>query len=173
MDAVSELVALIKDQKGIRTAALVWAECIAVDWENGVMDARGVTDDLEYYDVQLGMPGMMIKPKIGSMCLLGILEGESAAAFLIRAEDLELIEIRSANIIINDGDNGGLIRIEDLVKKLNVLEKDINSLKQVYSGWTPVPQDGGGALKTSLASWSSQKLTETTTADLENDKVKH
>lgn len=173
MDAVSELAALIKNRKGISGAVLVWAECIAVDWNNGVMDTRGVTDELEYYDVQLGLSGMMIKPKVGSMCLLGILEGESAAAFLIRAEDPELIEIRSANIVINDGDNGGLIRIEDLVKKLNLLEKDINSLKQTCSGWTPVPQDGGSALKTALASWSAQKLTETKTADLENDKVKH
>ncbi len=37
--------------------------------------------------------------------------------------------------------------LEDLVKKLNAIEKDINDFKGSFGSWVAVPNDGGAALK--------------------------
>ena len=76
-------------------------------------------------------------------------------------------------IKLNDGSLGGLVVISDLVSKLNTLESDINTLKNVFSGWAPVSQDGGTALKTAASTWAGSSITETTEADIENERVKH
>ena len=80
-------------------------------------------------------------------------------------------------IEINGGKNGGLIKIEDLVSRLNAIEDDINNLKTTLTGWTPVAQDGGAALKTTLTipgtGWATKQLAKTKTSDLEDDKITH
>ena len=68
---------------------------------------------------------------------------------------------------------GGLIKIEELVSKLNAVEKDLNSIKNVFSSWTPVSQDGGAALKTAAATWYGATITETQKSELENQTVTH
>ena len=44
--------------------------------------------------------------------------------------------------------------------------------RQKLSGWTPVPNDGGSALKTALSSYISESLKETQVRDIENERVK-
>ena len=83
------------------------------------------------------------------------------------------IEVTGDSIKFNDGAFGGLIKIADLVSKLNTIEQDINTLKQVFSGWTPVSNDGGAALKTAAATWYAQTITETQKSDLENTNITH
>lgn len=46
------------------------------------------------------------------------------------------------------------------------VEAELNSLKQVFSMWAPVPNDGGGTLKTAVSSWAG------TPADVGAAKVK-
>lgn len=81
-------------------------------------------------------------------------------------------DINRENIIFNGGDLGGLIKVEDLTKRLNLIENDINKLKTVMSGWAPVSQDGGAALRTAAASWYGAQLTTTKRGDYENTKIK-
>ena len=127
--------ALEKWREGARQAQLRWVTVDKVDKENKAMDVTGVIDQLEYYDVQLGMGALCIYPKPGTTCLVGIIEGQET-------------------------------------ERLNLIEKDINSLKQKLSGWTPVPNDGGSALKTALSSYISESLKETQVRDIENERVK-
>ncbi len=94
-----------------------------------------------------------------------------AVGFRIKTEKMSA-DINRENIIFNGGDLGGLIKIEDLTKRLNLIENDINKLKTAMSGWTPVPQDGGAALKTAAASWYGAQLTTTKRGDYENTKIK-
>jgi hypothetical protein len=83
------------------------------------------------------------------------------------------IEISSGGVVLNNGEYGGLVKVEDVVSKLNNLENDINTLKQVFSAWSPVSNDGGAALKTAAATWYAQQLTQTVKGDLENTTVTH
>ena len=141
--------ALEKWREGARQAQLRWVTVDKVDKENKAMDVTGVIDQLEYYDVQLGMGALCIYPKPGTTCLVGIIEGQETDAFLISADE-----------------------VDEMTERLNLIEKDINSLKQKLSGWTPVPNDGGSALKTALSSYISESLKETQVRDIENERVK-
>lgn len=75
-------------------------------------------------------------------------------------------------IVLNGGTLGGLVKVGELTERLNLIEKDINSLKQKLSGWMPVPNDGGSALKTALSAYFTESLQETQVKDIENERVK-
>lgn len=91
----------------------------------------------------------------------------------ITTKDNGSIIIDGENILFNGGDNGGLVKVNDLVSKVNIIENDLNTLKNAIAGWTPVLNDGGTALKTATSAWFAATITNTTAADLKNDKVKH
>ena len=76
----------IKDKS---TAQIVWAVAQKVDWSAKRMTAMGVVDNLEYYNVILGINHITVKPKVGSRCLLGVIGNKGAATFLIEAENVE------------------------------------------------------------------------------------
>lgn len=158
---------------GNQAAVLRWAVVNEVDWEEKTMTVTGVSDDLPYYDVQLGMGALMIKPVVRSNVLIGIIEGDEASAFLLAAAEIEKLEVKtSVEIEVDGGKNGGLVLSAALADKLNALEDDINNLKMAVSGWVPVVQDGGGALKTALGNWAGEQLTKTVRDELENNKIR-
>ena len=68
---------------------IVWATVEEVNWDAKRMTAMGVVDNLEYYNVILGINHITVKPKVGSRCLLGVIENKPAATFLIEAESVE------------------------------------------------------------------------------------
>ena len=68
---------------------------------------------------------------------------------------------------------GGLVKVGPLVEQLEQLERSIEELRQGIASWTPVPNDGGAALKASLAGWTSKPLERTTRKKLENNKIRH
>ena len=157
--------ALERRINGAKQAQLRWVTVDTVDKDNRAMDVTGVADQLEYYNVQLGMGALCIYPKPGTTCLVGIIEGQETDAFLISAEEVD-------EIVLNGGTLGGLVKVGELTDRLNLIEKDINSLKQKLSGWTPVPNDGGSALKAALSSYFTESLQETQVKDIENERVK-
>lgn len=75
------------------------------------------------------------------------------------------------SIILRGGDLGGLVKLLIALSSFNQLEKDLNNLKNLISGWAPISGDGGAALKTILTSWFSTKLTITKRIDLENTAI--
>ena len=83
------------------------------------------------------------------------------------------VHIEDGQIEFNGGDNGGLINITDLTGKLNTIERDLNALKTTLAGWTPVPQDGGAALKAAITTWATQQLQLTQNNDYQDNKIKH
>ena len=154
-------------------AVLRWVEVQQVDRTARTMTAAGVTDELEYYDVELGMGAITLFPAVGSTALVGIVEGQEAAAFLLAAEQVERVELNAdVEIVLNGGGQGGLVIAGNVAEKLNALERNLNTLQQAIASWVVVPQDGGGALKTALAGWLSQPVKETQAADLENKKIR-
>lgn len=107
-----------------------------------------------------------------------LVAGETNASLQMDADGLLLeiaetkIQITDGETLLNDGSLGGLVKVAQLTQKLNALENSVNQLKQIFSTWVPVPQDGGAALKTAAATWAGQQLTTTQRADIENDKIK-
>lgn len=143
--------------------------------------------------------GVVLFPRVGSYVAVAMLSGY-AAGVVVLTEDVESIEVNindgtkltiaedgiSLNVkdgitldindraaVFNGGDLGGLINIADLTDHLNTIEKDINDLKKVFSTWVVAAQDGGAALKSSVASWAGTQLTLTKRSDYEDKTVKH
>ena len=81
--------------------------------------------------------------------------------------------LNDGTITLNDGSKGGLVMVTELVSKLNALEKRVNQIASSFGTWTPVPNDGGGALKAASSGWAGQTITETVRTDIENTKVTH
>lgn len=115
-------------QDGARQAQLRWVTVTGVDKENLMMDAVGVSDNLEYYGIQLGMGAFNIYPEVGTGCLVGIVEGQETDAFLISAEEIEEVQIKAATAItFNDGKLGGLVKVSNLTDKVNELIEAFNT----------------------------------------------
>ncbi len=124
--------------------------------------------------------GMLLVPSVGSQVVVCIADSRTPYVSMYSQLDKVMfvvgemgITITTDGVQINDGSLGGLIKIEQLVSKINTIEQDINTLKTVFSSWTPVPNDGGAALKAAAATWYAQQLQQTAKADLENTSVTH
>lgn len=107
--------------------------------------------------------GVLTVPKEDSM--VAVVWVSPVTAVVVMVSEVEEIRLMGGGL-------GGLVKVEELVKRLNAVEEDLNNLKQVFQGWTPVSQDGGATLKTAAMTWMGQQLTETQKSDIENEKVK-
>ena len=118
---------------------------------------------------------ILIKPKVGSMVLMADLSGgELRSLVVISFSALESMTVKfEGEVVINGGENGGLVKVKELKEKLNGIEKNLNDLRNAIGKWQPVVQDGGAALMAALSDWLVQPLVETSLSDIENDKIKH
>lgn len=115
--------------------------------------------------------GLYIEPKVNSTVLVAYINQTQAA--VIQCSEIENIYIdTNGNTVFNGGHNGGLIKISDLVTKLNNLENKVNEIvtwssAHTHTGVTPGPGSSGTAVGI------VGSLTPTTVNELENDKVQH
>jgi len=147
--------------------------CVAIDGE-GVTEVINVQLMAEVDD------GMLLVPTVGSTVMVAF--SKRVLPFVVMFSQLDqivmisgssVVTIQDGSIQFNDGSFGGLIKISQLVTKLNNLENDLNKIKQAFTSWTPVPNDGGSALKVASATWAGAQLVDTMQSDLENTLVTH
>lgn len=123
---------LLTDRKSKKNQTLVlqWAKVISVDWDERTCDAKGVDDDLEFYNILIGAGCFDMKPKIGSLILIGIINNDETTAVLISSEEIDKVEIKAGNCELTI-DNGFLIKKEnETLKKLMVdLLQEIQKMK--------------------------------------------
>lgn len=77
------------------------------------------------------------------------------------------------SIRLGDGTLGGLIKIADLVNKLNNLENKVNSLITAYNTHTHTGVTTGAGTSAVGTAPVSGTLTPTVRADIENDTITH
>jgi hypothetical protein len=121
---------LNRNAKGHVKVQTCWVTVQSVDWEAKTMTAVGMLDGLEFYNVLLGNGSQYRKPAVGSDCLVGLIENQEAATFLIDAEQLEEMvfisgdtscTIKESGIILKNGD-------ESFKEVLNDLETEVGKL---------------------------------------------
>jgi len=78
-----------QEQKKHLTPGCVWATVKEVDWDNKTMTAVGIEDELEYFNVQLGLGSWYRKPVVDSKVMLGVPGLQGEASFLIECEAFE------------------------------------------------------------------------------------
>ncbi|MFC0344056.1 hypothetical protein [Epilithonimonas hispanica] len=118
---------LIKGNIPIQT---VWVTVSEVDWEERTMTAVGIDDEVEFFDVLLGLGSVDLKPKIGSDCLIGIIENQSTSSFILTANELEEIDVVVEECQLNIN-KGFLLKKENetLAKLMSDLLKEIQKMK--------------------------------------------
>ena len=120
--------------KGNVKAQIVRAVVTEVDWDNKTMTAKGLVDDLEYYDVLLGTGSFYRRPEIGTNCILAVLDGKEAATLLIDAGSFQEAVYSSADTSLTIKEEGFIIARagEDLSTILSDMIDELNKIVVVY-----------------------------------------
>lgn len=116
---------------------------------------------------------ILVTPEIGSYVLVADLAGDLSQLAVVGYSEVKKIEVDTDKVIFNGGNNHGLVNINDLTQKLNAIEQDINTLKSIFTSWTPVVEDGGAALKAATQTWASSQLQITQISDYEDTNITH
>lgn len=160
----------------------------AVDKAARTVDVEPLNEDAPLLGVNLqanqgSTVGVVQIPREGSFVMVGFVQ-DGAAGMVLLCDDIEeaqvvvkdtetaSIFINEDGIVMNGGGLRGLVKVEAMTERLNLIEDDINKLKQALTIWTPVPQEGGAALKGGVAAWAGQQLVKTKVKDTENERVK-
>ena len=142
---------------------------ISVDLPTNTCYCEPINGDSEIQNVKLTTNitgagvGFLLIPKINSLVVVTFLDNSSAYVSMVAEVD---------EVNVNGKTLGGLVKVIDLTTKLNNLENKVNALITGISGWVPVPNDGGAALKVALTAWLSSSLTPTVRANIENILIK-
>jgi len=127
-----------------------------------------LTDSAELEGVRLQQvkndTGLILVPAVNSQVRVSFTD--NVTGYIATYSEVE-------GVVYQNGTNGGLVKVSELVDKLNVVEGDLNDLKQAFTSWIVVVGDGGTALKAITAAWAAQSITETEVVDLANEKFKH
>ena len=185
---MSQIANLLRKMNGA-SAALLVCQVTAVDVKERSINCNPLDESAPLLGVSLqsgqeGEVGITIFPRVGSYVLVGLLADGNAGAVLL-TDDIERLELAIKNggksltltatedgFVIDEGKHGGLVKVAPLTERLNALERDLNALRNIFTAWTPVPTDGGTALKTALNAWAAQPLPLTDRTELENERIK-
>ena len=119
--------------------------------DGSTVDVTPVNPDIEpHQGVPFGYPGVGVTfvPHVGAMVRVGWSDGDPSKIYAVPAFDLgfgiDKLVLTAGAVIM--GAEGGA----QLVALSNLVTSQLNALKAAIEGWTPVPNDGGAALKTAL-----------------------
>lgn len=179
MDRSKEIRELLKEITGGSGMPFVIGEVVSVESETCTVKVAGrvTVSDVRLNASADGNDGnIFVKPVAGSMVLISDLSGGDLRELVVTAwSEIDTVTVKFAgDVVINEGRHEGLVNVIELTEKLNAIEKDINSLKDVFATkWTPAVYDGGAALKAAAAQWAGDNLTETRQKDIEDERIKH
>ena len=179
MDRSKEIKEVIKSIAGVPGMMFVMGKVESVGDETCSVK---IADRLVINDVRLNASAdgnadnILIKPKVGSMVMMADLSGgELRSLVVISFSALDSMTVRfDGEVVINGGENEGLVKVKELTDKLNAIIDDINLLKNVFkTGWTPMIYDGGASLKAAASGWYGKDLATISKEDIENPEIKH
>lgn len=132
-----------------------------------------VTDNgVSYYDVRLqcvtgGDKGIVVIPADGSQVLMIAVEGSDEYAVVMCEKADKVLIDADTEIVINGGNNGGMIKIQELTDKINALVDAFN--KHTHQ----VNTTGSATTQTGTAAAVATKAANLNKSDYEDEKVKH
>ena len=129
-------------------------------------DCEPVNGDADLIDVRLQAStttGILITPTVGSNVIVSLLA--NGAAYVSMYSDIDSIQLNGSNY-------DGLVKVNDLVTKLNNLENKVNAIITAYNAHTHVASSFGVPTTTPAAPVAGT-LTPTVKSDLENNLILH
>ena len=179
---MSKVAELIKEIAGTPEESIHVCKVISV--EGATCNVEPLSGTAELHGVRLNCvtansAGIIITPKLNSEVIVHQIS--KVDSYVAQYSEIEKIDIEigafklsfNANEMVFNEGTVGLAKSDILVSKYNALEQDVNALKQLFSTWAPVLQDGGTALKTILTSWMAQPIAPTTISEIADTKIKH
>jgi hypothetical protein len=152
-----------------------------VNWEEKTMTAIDLLDNLEHLEVRLGMGSVIRRPAIESLALIAIIGKEDVDTIMIDCDVLEQIELtdqtgfkvdlNAGQMTVNGDSFSGIVKAPELKEQIDKNTKILELIQQVFNSWTPIPEDGGGALKSLVNQFTS--LQRADLSNIENQVIKH
>lgn len=158
--------------------------CVVTNVGAATCDVKRILDDLVIEDVRLNSTcneeaGIIIYPERDSSVIVTDIDGHNH--FISQFSEIDKIIIKTQNnieieclgeIIINGGNNGGLVMLEKLEDNLNKIKQYLNNLNTAISTGlgSTVGNAGVAAASTFTGTMSSQSLFF---ENMENEKIKH
>ncbi len=167
MNPLSEIRKSIKGMASWN-GGLYTAKVLSADGETCCVEIDGlVVSEVQLRAVVNGEEsGLLITPKTGSYVTVADLSGDLTRLAVVGFSEVE-------SVVINGGRLGGLVKIEELVNRLNYIENKIGALMDIFNDWNPVAQDGGAALSAALIPWYTGQIELSKRSNLEDTAVKH
>lgn len=125
-----------------------------LDTETEILDVRLQADDSN---------GILVKPAIDSFVIIAPYADFEYVVVMFSAVD---------EITLLDGSYGGLTKTQELKTQLDKTNDVVQALVDSLKNWTPVPNDGGAALKTFFNTTLGGKV-KGDFGDIENPKITH
>lgn len=149
MDPLNEIRKSIASMSsGNGRAGLYTAKVLSTDGETCCVDIDGLTaSDVQLRAVVNGeASGILVTPKTGSHVTVADLSGDLTRLVVIGFSEVEKVEINaSAEIVINGGGYGGLVKIGDLVGTLqhmvDVFNNHTHTVVEAVANPVSVPMD--------------------------------
>ena len=96
MNEIDEFDILLSEKiKKAIPQVLQWATVTSVDWQEKTCEATDLDTKLPFLNIALGIGGMYIKPKVGSLILVGMVENNESQPFLLNAQEVEAYELKA------------------------------------------------------------------------------
>lgn len=116
---------------------------------------------------------ILLVPEVGAWCIVASIDNDESLAYAMGFSAIDKILANVEEVVINNGENGGLVNVSALIDEIDALKRDLNNLKTAFKSWVVTPNDGGAKLKTAASVWASSSLELTNRDALEDTKVKH
>lgn len=179
--ALTEFARLLKEKaKSQVPVQTEWVTVTAVDWEAKSMTATGNENDLEYFDIDLGLGSVCKRPVIGTTALVGTIHNGSACYMIDCEEFTEIlitdktgfkILLKDGLLTLNGDSLGGIVKADELKAQVDKNTLILQKMQEVFDTWAPVSQDGGAALKAMVTQFTN--LQRADLSNIKNDKIKH
>lgn len=168
-------------------AELTLAKVVSVNETELTCVVEMLKNETEYQGVRLrsviddGVDGIYAIPEVDSIVVVGELDNNRQAMFVVKCSSISKYVLQIGNmslimdvneVVFNGGNYGGLIKVSDLVSKINRIEDKLKSHQHVYINAAAV-----ATLTTPASAFlppdTTLVFTNTTVSDIENEEVKH
>lgn len=103
MNEIDEFDILLSEKiKKAIPQVLQWATVTSVDWPEKTCEATDLDTKLPFLNIALGIGGMYIKPKVGSLILVGMVENNESQPFLLNAQEVEAYELKADKFALHN-----------------------------------------------------------------------
>lgn len=155
-----QLVAMDKDQK------LILATASDINDTERTCTCSPINGDADILEVRLqttNAGGVYLKPAEGSLVLVCM--ANETLGFVVLTSEL-------SEVVFFDGSFDGIVKANELKTQLDKTNEVLQAVVDSLKNWTPVPNDGGAALKTFFNSTLGSKVVGNYSS-IKNDLIKH